>query len=405
MQYRPPRAPFRTHRGPDELYHSEGRVLYVGKAKLAATAYPTIGRTRPSCCPGRPRWWPRPIMSSGSVVDSEVDALILEHSRTQAQLPRYNVRLKDDKSYPWLAITLNEEWLRPAVVRGATQGVRYFGPDGHADAICQTLDLLIRSCRSARAGRRSSNGTSVWAGPACSTTSTAARVPASARWTTRRTTVTLNDLMALSLGRHRAGAGQPGGGHALPPRTGSSSSGRRGCGTGSPPCTRRPRPQQMVSDRAEDFDVIGVAEDPLEAAVQIFRGMLWSRVGNWGFVAEKVEDFSSLRIRGGRSSRRSTATRAPRYPAGSLYPNCRLDRETARELALRRPGGSGRLRRAAPRSETGPPGDRDPLGQRGPGPAPAAPGLGPQRTFGALYGAPECASGCGKPPCASSATT
>ena len=52
------------------------------------------------------------------VVENEVDALILEHSLIQAHLPRYNVRLKDDKSYPWLAVTLNDEWPRPQVVRG-----------------------------------------------------------------------------------------------------------------------------------------------------------------------------------------------------------------------------------------------------------------------------------------------
>ena len=80
------------------------------------------------------------------VVDSEVDALILEHSLIQAHLPRYNVRLKDDKSYPWLAVTLNEEWPRPAVVRGRKRkGVRYFGPYGNAGAIRATLDLLVRS--------------------------------------------------------------------------------------------------------------------------------------------------------------------------------------------------------------------------------------------------------------------
>ena len=77
------------------------------------------------------------------VVDSEVDALILEHSLIQAHLPRFNVRLKDDKSYPWLAVTLNEEWPRPAVVPGRKRkGVRYFGPYGNAGAIRATLDLL-----------------------------------------------------------------------------------------------------------------------------------------------------------------------------------------------------------------------------------------------------------------------
>src|ERR1700730_18712498 len=80
------------------------------------------------------------------VVDGEVDALILEHSLIQAHLPRYNVRLKDDKSYPWLAITLDEEWPRPAVVRGRKRsGVRYFGPYPNVYAIRDTLDLLLRS--------------------------------------------------------------------------------------------------------------------------------------------------------------------------------------------------------------------------------------------------------------------
>jgi hypothetical protein len=73
------------------------------------------------------------------VVDSEVDALILEHSLIQAHLPRYNVRLKDDKSYPWLAVTLNEEWPRPAVVRGRQRtGVRYFAAYGNARPIHST---------------------------------------------------------------------------------------------------------------------------------------------------------------------------------------------------------------------------------------------------------------------------
>ena len=125
------------------------------------------------------------------VVDSEVDALILEHSLIQAHLPRYNVRLKDDKSYPWLAVTLNEEWPRPAVVRGRKRkGVRYFGPYGNAGAIRSTLDLLVRSFPVRTCSDKSSPATSGWAGPASSTTSTAARARASAPSTTRPTTAT-----------------------------------------------------------------------------------------------------------------------------------------------------------------------------------------------------------------------
>ena len=80
------------------------------------------------------------------VVDSESEALLLEHTLIKEFQPRYNVRLKDDKSYPWLALTVNDEWPRPAVVRGRKRsGVRYFGPYPNTGAIRETLDLLLRS--------------------------------------------------------------------------------------------------------------------------------------------------------------------------------------------------------------------------------------------------------------------
>ncbi len=80
------------------------------------------------------------------VVDTESEALLLEHNLIKQFQPRYNVRLKDDKSYPWLALTVNDEWPRPAVVRGRKRsGVRYFGPYPNVGAIRETLDLLLRS--------------------------------------------------------------------------------------------------------------------------------------------------------------------------------------------------------------------------------------------------------------------
>ncbi len=80
------------------------------------------------------------------VVDTEAEALLLEHNLIKQYQPRYNVRLKDDKSYPWLALTVQEDWPRPAVVRGRKRsGVRYFGPYPNVGAIRDTLDLLLRS--------------------------------------------------------------------------------------------------------------------------------------------------------------------------------------------------------------------------------------------------------------------
>ena len=100
-----------------------------------------------------------------TVVNTEVEALQLEYSWIKEFDPRFNVKYRDDKSYPWLAVTLNEEFPRVMVGRGAKKrGVRYFGPYSHAWAIRETVDLLLRvfpmrSCcngvfkRSAQIGR------------------------------------------------------------------------------------------------------------------------------------------------------------------------------------------------------------------------------------------------------------
>ena len=80
------------------------------------------------------------------VAGNEVEAFFLEFNLIKQHRPRFNIRLKDDKSYPYLAVTLDEEWPRAMVMRGAKRkGVRYFGPYAHAYAIRETLDLLLRT--------------------------------------------------------------------------------------------------------------------------------------------------------------------------------------------------------------------------------------------------------------------
>ena len=173
--------------GSYQFYDAEGRVLYVGKAKSLRHRLPNYWQDSAKLMPRTAQMVAQADHVEWIVVDSEVEALILEHSLIKAHLPRYNVRLKDDKSYPWLAVTLNDEWPRPAVVRGRKRkGVRYFGPYGNAGAIRATLDLLlrtfpVRTCSDTKFTRHERCG-----GPACSTTSSGARARASARWTTRR---------------------------------------------------------------------------------------------------------------------------------------------------------------------------------------------------------------------------
>src|SRR5207247_3738151 len=79
------------------------------------------------------------------VASNEVDALMLEYNLIKEHLPRFNIRYRDDKSYPYLALTVGERWPRAQVVRGARRkGVKYFGPFAHAYAIRETLDALTR---------------------------------------------------------------------------------------------------------------------------------------------------------------------------------------------------------------------------------------------------------------------
>ena len=123
---------------------AHGRVLYVGKAasirKRTSNYFARdLGpRTRAMVDAADSLEW--------IVTDSEVAALMLEYSLIKTHRPRFNIRLVDDKSYPYLAITRSDEWPRARVMRGAKRkGVEYFGPYGHAYAIRSTLDLLLRT--------------------------------------------------------------------------------------------------------------------------------------------------------------------------------------------------------------------------------------------------------------------
>jgi excinuclease ABC subunit C len=124
----------------------DGRPLYVGKAKSLRQRLNSYFQDPAGLAPRTAQMVRHADHVEWMVVDSEAEALLLEHNLIKQHQPRFNVRLKDDKSYPWLAITVNDEWPRPAVVRGRKRtGVRYFGPYPNVGAIRETLDLLLRS--------------------------------------------------------------------------------------------------------------------------------------------------------------------------------------------------------------------------------------------------------------------
>jgi excinuclease ABC subunit C len=120
-------------------------VIYVGKAKSLRSRLNSYFADFSTLHPRTQTMLQTAAGVDWTVVATEVEALQLEYSWIKEFDPRFNVRYRDDKSYPYLAVTLNEEIPRVMVMRGAKRrGVRYFGPYSHAWAIRETVDLLLR---------------------------------------------------------------------------------------------------------------------------------------------------------------------------------------------------------------------------------------------------------------------
>src|SRR5260370_31823643 len=122
-----------------------GRVVYVGKAKSLRQRLGSYFQDIANLHPRTRQLVTTAASVDWTVVSTEVEALQLEYSWIKEYDPRFNVRYRDDKSYPSLAVPLYEDYPRLQVMRGPKKkGVRYFGPYAHAWAIRETLDLLLR---------------------------------------------------------------------------------------------------------------------------------------------------------------------------------------------------------------------------------------------------------------------
>ncbi|WP_067657048.1 excinuclease ABC subunit UvrC [Nocardia harenae] len=143
--YRPAPGTIPVEPGVYRFRDAHGRVVYVGKAKSLRSRLNSYFADIASLHPRTRQLVTTAASVEWTVVSTEVEALQLEYNWIKEFDPRFNVRYRDDKSYPVLAVTLNEEFPRLFVYRGARRrGVRYFGPYAHAWAIRETLDLLLR---------------------------------------------------------------------------------------------------------------------------------------------------------------------------------------------------------------------------------------------------------------------
>lgn len=143
--YRPKPGQIPDSPGVYKFRDEHRRVIYVGKAKSLRQRLANYFQPLTSLHPRTATMVTTAASVEWTVVATEVEALQLEYSWIKEFDPRFNVKYRDDKSYPYLAVTMNEEFPRVQVMRGAKKkGVRYFGPYGHAWAIRETVDLMLR---------------------------------------------------------------------------------------------------------------------------------------------------------------------------------------------------------------------------------------------------------------------
>jgi excinuclease ABC subunit C len=278
--------------GSYQFKDAQGRVIYVGKASSLRQRLSNYFQDPRNLHPRTAQMVATAQTVEWIEVRNEVEALMLEWSLIKQHRPRFNIRLRDDKSYPFLAVTLDEEFPRALVMRGRKRkGTRYFGPYAHAYAIRDTLDLLLRSfpVRTCSPGKfnehhRLGRPCLLFHIEKCSGPCVGEIEEAEYRRLVeelcdfldgdtdeivRKLSTEMRDA-AASLEYERAARIRDRL-HAV---------------------QRAIEKQQMVAERSEDIDVVGIAEDELEASVQVFFVRKGRVVGRKGFVVDKVEDVS-----------------------------------------------------------------------------------------------------------------
>ena len=279
--------------GSYQFKDEHGRIIYVGKAanlRSRIASYfvdPALLHTRTSTM----------VAAAHDVtwieVDNEVAALLLEYNLIKQHRPRFNVRLRDDKSYPFLAVTLDDEWPRAVVMRGRKRkGTKYFGPFAHAWAIRDTLDALlrtfpVRTCSPAKFRQHERLGRPCLlfhiekcAGPCVKEVAAdtyAGHVQGLVRFLGGDTEGIREDLERLmtDAAKHERFEDAA----RLRDRIGA--------------IDRALEHQVMVGERGDDFDVVALCDSDLEASVHVFYARKGRVLGNNGYVIDKSEPLDS----------------------------------------------------------------------------------------------------------------
>ncbi|MCX5379012.1 excinuclease ABC subunit UvrC [Streptomyces sp. NBC_00091] len=287
--YRPEPGQIPDSPGVYKFRDEHRRVIYVGKAKSLRQRLASYFQDIAGLHPRTATMVTTAASVEWTVVSTEVEALQLEYSWIKEFDPRFNVKYRDDKSYPSLAVTMNEEYPRVQVMRGPKKkGVRYFGPYGHAWAIRETVDLMlrvfpVRTCsagvfkRSAQIGRPCLLG---YIGK-CSAPCVGRVTPEEHR----ELAEDFCDFMAGRTGTYLSRLEKQM--HEAAEEMEYEKAARLRDDIGA--LRRAMEKNAVVLADATDADLIAVAEDELEAAVQIFHVRGGRVRGQRGWVTDKVE--------------------------------------------------------------------------------------------------------------------
>jgi excinuclease ABC subunit C len=291
--YRPAPGEIPESPGVYRFRDEHGRVIYVGKAKSLRQRLNQYFADFASLHPRTQAMVTTAARVDWTVVGTEVEALQLEYSWIKEFDPRFNVKYRDDKSYPYLAVTVDEEFPRVMVMRGAKRkGTRYFGPYSHAWAIRETVDTLlrvfpVRTCsagvfkRAGQIGRPCLLGYIGKCSAPCVKKITAQEhrelaedfCDFMAGQTARFTRKLTAEMKAASDAEEYERAAR--------------------LRDDIKALERALEKQAVVLGDGTDCDVIALAEDPLEAAVQVFYVRGGRIRGQRGWVLEKVEEVST----------------------------------------------------------------------------------------------------------------
>ena len=289
---RPPAGTIPDTPGSYQFKDADGRIIYVGKAKSLRQRLSNYFQNPRNLHPRTAQM----VQTAASVewiqVRNEVEALMLEYTLIKQHRPRFNVRLVDDKSYPFLAVTLADEFPRATVMRGRRRkGTRYYGPYAHAYAIRDTLDELlrtfpIRTCSDNKLHRHERLGK-----PCLLFHIEKCSGPCVGEISRPEYDLLVHEFLDFLDGNtepvlRRLEAEMTEAASAMEFEQAARLRDRLAT------VRRAIERQQMVGDTNEDVDVIGVHEDDLEAAAQVFFVRRGRVVGRLGFILDKVMELS-----------------------------------------------------------------------------------------------------------------